>query len=463
MLACLVAALASACGGAAPHGDRASEGRLWVLAPHPDDEVLMAAETIREAIAHHRPLSILVMTNGDYTCTRNGHVRQGETIAALATLGVPESAVRFLGYPDGWLDALGPTPLDPLPRAAADGTCGTGDHTYAERGATGTDVHTALTGAPGAYVASGPVEDLAALLTAERPSEIVVAHGIDTHPDHAMTYIYLRRAIERAVIVPPRILRSLVHQGPCWPNGAGVSPCPPVPDAFGTPVPALAPPLDAYLPSLRLASPDGGAAKRDAIALYLSQFDVPRAADDWLTSFARADEVFWPEPLAVGGDQHTHHAPTGLAGEVGSMSETSPGVWAVHHEAPFVLRFEATLRSASGHAGVTLLGGTTSPLSLVTSGEGAELRYGSIVLRRLPLPHGESAAAFHAWEIRVDPRPEDGNVAEVSVRRDGVFWLEAVITAEPLFRPAPMFAGETVTLDVEGGAVGAFTLTALPD
>ena len=389
----IAAAFAVACGGAAHASRDREEGRLWVLAPHPDDEVLMAGELLRASVARGRPVSVVVMTNGDLSCARNGHARQLETIDALALLGVREEDVHFLGYPDGWLDALGPLPLDPLPRTEPDGTCGTGDHTYASRGAGARDLHALLTGSSGAYVASGPEDDLAALLTLERPTEIVTAHGIDAHPDHAMTYVYLRRALERAALAspgmaPPRILRSIVHQGACWPNGAGEAPCPNVRATFATPFPSLAPPLDAYVPTLRIASADRGAAKLTAIARYVSQLGTPVAEESWLSAFARTEEPFYPEilvvdPMHAGRVVREPVAPTDLS--------------------PF------------GH------------IEVLADASGASLARDGSVLRHLPVPHGEDPHTQHHYEVFVDPRPSEGPIAEVSVRRDGAFWLLAVI------------------------------------
>ncbi len=349
----------------------------------------MAGELLRAAVRADRPLSVLVMTNGDLSCARDGHVRQAETISALAALGVTEDSVYFLGYPDGWLDALGPVPLDPLPRTQPDGACGTGDQTYASRGMGAADLHTTRTGEAGAYVADGPVDDLAWLLLRERPTEIVTAHGIDTHPDHAMTYVYVRRAIERAAIEAPLILRSLVHQGPCWPNGGGAPPCPDVRTTRGSPFPALAAPLADYAPGLRVASDDLGSTKRDAIARYVSQLETAIADESWLSSFARADEVFWPERPEVDPDAATR----------------------------------VVLEGSAGTAAIT------DEVTLVVDEGGVTLRDGERTLGQLPIPHGEAASDTHRYEVLVDRRPVEGPFVELTVRRDGVLWMSGLTRA----------------------------------
>ncbi len=105
-LAASIAAVSVAC---RPSATPARDGTVEVLviAPHPDDEVLIAGGVLARARAQRQRVTVVVVTNGDFTCERNGHVRQDETIAALASLGIAEDEVIFLGYPDGWLVDLG--------------------------------------------------------------------------------------------------------------------------------------------------------------------------------------------------------------------------------------------------------------------------------------------------------------------------------------------------------------------
>jgi len=300
--------LASGC-GAAPAASaerdvsstRASDvrGTVWVVAPHPDDEVLMASEALSVAVASGAPYQIAIVTNGDFTCARNGWVRQHESLAALATLGVTEDHVHFLGYPDGWLSELSDVPLAPIPRAEADGDCSMGSTTYGTRGAERSDVHSALTGAPAPLTATALVDDLLALFTASPPSEIHLPHPIDDHPDHAMTYAYVRRALERASLARlPLLLRHVVHAGSCWPASDEAGGClAPGPELDATALPALPPPLSGYRPDQVIAADP--ARRRAAIERYTTQLGGP-ADSSWLASFARSTEAAWSERLARG-------------------------------------------------------------------------------------------------------------------------------------------------------------------
>ncbi len=254
---------------------------VLVIGTHPDDEVLLAAGVIERSVQAGLRVEVILITNGDYTCERDGYQREAESIAALDFLGVAENRVHFLGYPDGALARLGDSPLLPLDHRDATGQCLARTGTYADRSAGRFDEHTARTGAPSEWTAEALTSDLAALLLKLRPKEVFLPHGIDEHSDHAMTYLFFRRAIDRLAIAPALVHRGIVHAGACWPSDCVQYFTPEVP------TPPLPAPLTGYLPSERL--PVNAERKRQAIAKYSSQMSP------WLTSFARADEVFYPE------------------------------------------------------------------------------------------------------------------------------------------------------------------------
>jgi LmbE family N-acetylglucosaminyl deacetylase len=261
---------------------------------------LIAAGAIARAVAAGDRVSVIVLTNGDYTCARDGWRRQRESIAALQHLHVREEAVTFLGYPDGHLAELGETPLAPVERRAADGSCGRGATTYGARGRGHADEHTARTGAPAPYTAAALVEDLAAALAragvGATGARLVTTHARDRHPDHAATYRFVRRALEHLPMpYDIELRRVIVHAGGCWP----VVPCgtepyhptapmPALPSDFADlPAPSRAPIAPALVPEEKLA----------LIGLHASQLDLP-LAHDWLAAFARTDEIFWSEHIA---------------------------------------------------------------------------------------------------------------------------------------------------------------------
>lgn len=87
------------------------DGRLVVVAPHPDDEVLAAGGLLALAAEIGRDIALVAVTDGSashpdsrlWSRERLAAERPRETHAALATLGVhPQTHVR-LGLPDGRL------------------------------------------------------------------------------------------------------------------------------------------------------------------------------------------------------------------------------------------------------------------------------------------------------------------------------------------------------------------------
>jgi len=82
-------------------------GRLVVVAPHPDDEVLAAAGLMHHAAAEGHTVEIVAVTDGEASHpglpgdrTRLAARRRRETTAALACLGL-DPVVHHLGRPDG--------------------------------------------------------------------------------------------------------------------------------------------------------------------------------------------------------------------------------------------------------------------------------------------------------------------------------------------------------------------------
>ncbi|EGG77172.1 LmbE family protein [Gluconacetobacter sp. SXCC-1] len=83
-------------------------GTAMILAPHPDDESLGCGGLIAACCAAGRPPLVVVMTDGvashphssDWPATRLRMQRQGETLRAVACLGLAAQRVVFLNLPD---------------------------------------------------------------------------------------------------------------------------------------------------------------------------------------------------------------------------------------------------------------------------------------------------------------------------------------------------------------------------
>lgn len=91
-------------------------GGLVVVAPHPDDESLGCGGLIAESCARGIPVELVVVSDGvgshpnsqRYPAERLRLLREAETVAAAAALGLPASAIRFLRLPDRYMPTTGP-------------------------------------------------------------------------------------------------------------------------------------------------------------------------------------------------------------------------------------------------------------------------------------------------------------------------------------------------------------------
>lgn len=163
--------------------------QLLVVVPHPDDEVLGFSGLMQAYAELHRPVHVVVVTDGDAACGacqfwRNGgesgpvcsmddllafgHTRRAETQTATSLLGHP--SVTFLGYPDEGIGAAlaqleAGEPDAPIDRVSCDPAVAT--------------MATAFTG-------TGLVRTLRELV-ANVPSGTLIATAEPqaAHPDHA--------------------------------------------------------------------------------------------------------------------------------------------------------------------------------------------------------------------------------------------------------------------------------------
>jgi LmbE family N-acetylglucosaminyl deacetylase len=264
---------------------RAADGVL-VVAPHPDDEIVAAGGILHDALAAGRAADVVIVTNGDYYGTSYGLTRQGESVAGLATLGIAEDHVLFLGYPDaGLLDVWNNAP------SAADAWLSphTGrSATYGTRGFGGTDLHTALTGAPGAYNRPTLVADVAAVLALTRPAAVFTTGPTDNHPDHRATYYAVRDAARLLAAgdpgFRPTVYTTVVHDpigypfDDFWPSSAGRTT-------------VLGESNEASWPNPSAAS--GIAGRFDPTVPFVMPPSLPRTMASW------AARGVWPVPAAM--------------------------------------------------------------------------------------------------------------------------------------------------------------------
>jgi len=225
---------------------------LLVLAPHPDDETLGFTGLIDAYVRAGKPVSVVVITDGDAYCEacrfwKNSSVtgpmctaeelsnlatpevdsfaemRRSESAAAAGILGF--SSPRFLGYPDTGLAAawrnVNESKSSEALRRSDFATC-----TSCESCGYAGGPHTTLT-------ADTLTASLRELIASEPAALIATTHWLDGHPDHAALGNFVRR-LNGEDGSPHAIAYSVIHahtkntaNADCWypPPSAPVCPC----------------------------------------------------------------------------------------------------------------------------------------------------------------------------------------------------------------------------------------------
>jgi LmbE family N-acetylglucosaminyl deacetylase len=276
-----------------------SATRLMVFAPHCDDEALGCAGLIAQTLKQGGAVQAGILTSGDGFATaverqvrdlrvkpkdylQFALLRQEESRAALAHLGLPRTHVAFYGFPDRGLMALWNAHWTP-------------DRLYTSPTTQSTHVPYTDACVPNApYCGQSLLAAIKAQMKSFRPTLITVTHPADDHPDHAAAAAFVTRALQELQAEPQeqiwagkaRLRYYLIHRGD-WPPSAQVKT-------------ELNPPkemarLDTLWETLPLSSEEA-AKKRESLTRYSSQMAMMQP---FLTSFARGNELFGEIPPTV--------------------------------------------------------------------------------------------------------------------------------------------------------------------
>lgn len=276
--------------GPLPQVTLASQDRVLVLAPHPDDEVIGCGGVIQRAVAMGLPLRVVFLTYGDanewsFLVYRKrpvvmpkavrtmGEVRHDEALAAAGVLGLSANQLTFLGYPDFgaleiWNEHWG---------ASA-------PHRSLLTRVTAVPYASALR--PGAlHKGEEVLRDLSAVLREFRPTKILVSHPADHNPEHRALYLFTCVALwDLEAEMRPEVYPYWIHISG-WPRPRGFRP-----------TAALEPPA-LYRDEIAWKMFPLGAAeikrKRAAVETYASQYN---SSGNYLLSFVRTNELFGDFP-----------------------------------------------------------------------------------------------------------------------------------------------------------------------
>jgi LmbE family N-acetylglucosaminyl deacetylase len=271
-----------------------------VIAPHPDDDVLIASGIVSHANARGDEVKIIFMTNGDVYGVTDGLRRQNEAVAGqVLFLGTAENDLIFLGYPDGGLQPMYANYL-----SVSSSYLGRNGRTetYGARGLGRVDYHTYRTGAPALYNRPNIIADLQSIIASYLPDHILTLSQYDRHPDHSTTNQLVKLAISAVMAAHPEYNPTL-HTTIVWMDNSGL---PPVWPELANPTTYHVAPsnLPAALSWQSRESIDVPAAMQTPIlsinAKYHAIDQHQAGAQTYLGRFIHKDEIFWAERLGSG-------------------------------------------------------------------------------------------------------------------------------------------------------------------
>ncbi len=273
--------------------------KILVVSPHPDDDIITASGIIAKALQRGEQVKIVYMTNGDIRGYESGLNREQEAVnAAVGVLGMTESNLVFLGYPDSYLTEMWNYYVYETDAFTNDFGQ---DTTYANRGVGQTDYHTYRFGSAAKYNRYNLLKDMKDLLDVYRPDHIIITSDDDVHADHATTYLALTTALNQLASQTteyyPVIHKTVVHSEDYdWPlAGNPIQYFSEPPDSTNTnPDWALRESYDVPV-SMQSSDLDTNP-KALAIACHISQ------GEEFLGRFVHKDEFFWSENI-LGSNQ----------------------------------------------------------------------------------------------------------------------------------------------------------------
>ncbi len=268
-----------------------SSDRILIVSPHPDDESLANSGIIRAAMEANATVLVVMMTNGDgtpinvtdYTNKNNisnfngniGDLRYLETIGAMNALGLNQSSILFLGYPDGALKYLFGSNWDYNNLYTGSNQANNHDHSPYN--------FSYELNAP--YCGANVDKNLEEIITNYKPNMIFYPDDGDEHPDHWATSAFVRYAAIKLNFTGD-MYSYLVHKG-SWPTPLSYKP------DLRLEAPSDVLDLDGVWYNLALNKEDEQK-KEKAVTSHATQISLMK---NYLMSFVRSNEIFAYYPV----------------------------------------------------------------------------------------------------------------------------------------------------------------------
>ena len=196
-------------------------GRLLVIAPHCDDETIGCYNLMQTVLENGGEVMVVLLTNGDgrnlairlfarklfpssEDYLRFGRTRRLETITAMSHLGLDESNIIFLGFPDSGLKSM-------LTKNVLAETPFYSRYTKSSEVPYDDSYQGFVT-----YAGNILLAGLEEIIAGFQPDIIAYPNQGDKHPDHMAANLFVRAALSRLDYQPRQQLTYLVHHAR-WP------------------------------------------------------------------------------------------------------------------------------------------------------------------------------------------------------------------------------------------------------
>jgi LmbE family N-acetylglucosaminyl deacetylase len=271
----------------------ASDDRILICAPHPDDELLGCGGIIQHAVEMGLPVHIVFLTYGDANewsfmvyrerpvvssrgAINMGLVRHEEALKSASILGLSKDNLTFLGYPDfGTLNIWY--------------KCWNNSPPYKSILTRVTQVpyNNALR-AGALYKGDDILKDIKTVIKTFKPTKIFVTSSADHHPDHQALFLFTSIALmDLENDLTCTIYPYLIHYNN-WPYPSGY-----LPEKFLHPPEALV--KEIRWQDINL-TPEQIEVKHNALKAYVTQY---KSNKKYLLSFIRSNELFGDMPFVT--------------------------------------------------------------------------------------------------------------------------------------------------------------------
>lgn len=274
-------------------------GSIMILVPHQDDEILMSAGIIEQAVQNGLDVKVVMVTNGDYGSNNYdiGRKRLSESMESLECLGLEKKNFILLGYADtgmpreeSFLTKLYETSEEQTvwKSHCSDKTYGLEDYP---------EYHFLKYHEHADYTKKNCYEDIKSVIEEYMPDNIFTTSVEDTHGDHSALFLFVKDILKelKAKDYTPDVYSGVIHSkagDEIWPERSDkitMLSCPNHFDENST--------LkwdDRIVFEVPQDMQEQEIAKnRKAIALSKHKTALKPDAVEFLYSFVKADEIFW--------------------------------------------------------------------------------------------------------------------------------------------------------------------------